>query len=365
MKVLHIIQRRQLRGAEIFACQLSNHLVKDGHEIRIVSLMEGDALLPFSGEVKSLGRPVSKRFLDWKGLKMLRDEIENFQPDVVQANAGDTLKFSVLSRLFFTWKAPIVFRNASTVSLYVKSPYVRQFNSLLLRMVARVISVSEHSMEDFVQVYPHVKDKIEVIPIGINFVEVASKPVTTPYLLHVGGFTFEKNHEGLIRIAKQVLLKHSDLELWLVGDGSLRSRIEALVNESGLRDRIRFLGFREDVLSIMKSAKALLLPSIIEGMPGVILEAQYCETPVVAYDVGGIREVVKSGATGWLIEKGAEAQFAQAIDEAIGSTESGSKIIAQAKTQVLGKFGNSEIARRFIAAYQKVVKPPVVDKFAQ
>src|SRR5688572_23199460 len=111
-----------------------------GHEVNVVSLLPGNAEMPFKGKMIQLGRPLGKRFMDVKGWRELSKHIGQFNPDVVQANAGDTLKYAVLSKLFFGWKVPIVFRNASTISLYMKTTWVRRFNRFLLSRVAYVVS---------------------------------------------------------------------------------------------------------------------------------------------------------------------------------------------------------------------------------
>src|SRR5688572_9238955 len=110
MRILQLIQKSQLRGAELFASHLSNHLIKNGHDVKMVCLQVGAATLPFTGELVQLGRQLNKRFVDVTGWKALANQVKEFKPDIVQANAGDTLKYAVLSKFFFRWKAPIVFR---------------------------------------------------------------------------------------------------------------------------------------------------------------------------------------------------------------------------------------------------------------
>src|SRR5688500_2950713 len=90
LKILQLILKPQLRGAELFACQLSNHLVDAGHEVVIVALMPGTATLPFKGKLVVLGRSASKRLIDIAGWKQLADLIKEFNPDIIQSNAGDT-----------------------------------------------------------------------------------------------------------------------------------------------------------------------------------------------------------------------------------------------------------------------------------
>ncbi len=66
MKILQFIQKPQLRGAEMFASQLSEQLLALGHECKMVTLFKGEASLPFSGEFIHLNRPMNKRLWDWE-----------------------------------------------------------------------------------------------------------------------------------------------------------------------------------------------------------------------------------------------------------------------------------------------------------
>ena len=99
MRILQIIQQKQYRGAEIFACQISSHLINLGHKVEIVSIYDGNALLPFKNKIPTLSSQDSNRYLDLQGWKKLADIIEGFKPDIIQANAADTLKYAVFSKL--------------------------------------------------------------------------------------------------------------------------------------------------------------------------------------------------------------------------------------------------------------------------
>src|SRR5687768_8044683 len=122
MKIFQLIQKPQLRGAEIFACQLSTELSNRGHECVVITLFQGASKLPFAGRIIPLGLSKRTRFVDWRGWKKLADLVKKEEPDILQANAGDTLKYAIISKLIFRWKTKVVFRNASTVSLYIKNP---------------------------------------------------------------------------------------------------------------------------------------------------------------------------------------------------------------------------------------------------
>ncbi|UZH55510.1 glycosyltransferase [Salinimicrobium tongyeongense] len=355
MRILQLINRPQNRGAEIFTCQLSEHLKVLGKEVQVVAVYKGKATLPYEGEIISLNASSTYRFLDLKGWKKLAKIIKSFQPDVVQANAGDTLKYAVFSKFFFGWEAPILFRNASEVGRYLSSTFQKRYNKFLYSNVDHVASVSGASEKDLIGHFPFLTGKTEVIPIGIEKKEnlpVKLRPTSAKHIVHVGGFSFEKNHKGLLRIFALLKKKEHHVHLHLVGDGPLKEQIEVEVKKMGLESYVSFYGFVNNPLSFIKAADVLVLPSIIEGLPGVILEAMFCKTPVVAYNVGGISEVVND-KTGILIEKNKEEEFSEAVVKSL--SQANNSQINEAYNMVVSQFMNKEIALKFVNSYRKIV----------
>lgn len=356
MKTLQIIHKPQNRGAEIFTCQLSDHLSKNGHTVKIVSVFDGKADLPWPKPIESLNANVKKRFMDFKAWKKLAMIIKSFDPAVIQVNAGDTLKYAVLSKTVYNWKQPIVVRNASEVGRYLNSPIQKSINTFFYKRASRVISVSHASKKDIQKHFPFLKGKVEVIPVGLEEmtpVHKDLKPGGKKHIVHVGGFTFEKNHEGLLRIFLKVLEKEPNVHLHLVGDGPERKNIEKKIEELKLEDHITFYGFVNDPLSYISAADILVLPSIIEGLPGVILEAMYCKTPVVAYNVGGISEVLND-ETGILIPKNDEISFTESVLHTL--TKSDLNKVEKAFKMVREHYMNDQIALKFVNSYQKLVE---------
>ena len=343
----------------MFASQLSTHLNAGGHETILVFVFPGTADLPFTGKTYHLNGNSSKKLFDKTAWKKLADIVRHENPDIIQANAGDTLKYAISSKLWFRWKQPVVFRNASTISLYIKSLPAKIFHGFYFRFTDLIISVSSTSAIDFAKLFPKYKNRIVTIPIGIEEprLEHVSKPEKTEdrplRIIHVGGFSFEKNHKGLISIFEKLVKSGYHAGLELVGNGVLKAETEQLVLEKGLQDKVLFHGFRNDAMQLIKQADVLVLPSIIEGLPGVILEAFYCKIPVVAYNVGGISEILINNKTGYLVEKNNEDAFADAIIKTAQGNNT--EIIQNAFNLVNGEYLNTRISKKFLTAYQELI----------
>lgn len=133
-------------------------------------------------------------------------------------------------------------------------------------------------------------------------------------LLVVGNLIARKQHQRLLGAFMSILGEHPSLSLDVVGDGELRPVLEAQVRELGVEEHVRFHGHldKRGVAHMMRAADVLVLPSLWENLPCVLLEAMASGLPVVATRVGGTDEIVDQ-STGELVEPGSEGALADAI----------------------------------------------------
>ena len=366
MRILQIIQKKQLRGAEVFACQLSNNLKALGHDVKVVALLDGDALLPFYDEVEVVGINLKSRFFDYNGWKALAKIIKEYKPDIVQANAGDTLKYASFSKKIFGWNAKLVFRNANKMGDFIDATWKKQFNKWLLKEVDYVASVSEECKLDFIDVFTWPAENISTLPIGVEAANLAiHNPLHErqwesryPVLLSVAGFVPEKNHAALVDIFCEIKSQYQNAALVLIGEGKLQQQILEKCKVIGIADDVWFAGKRNDVAAFMQHCSALLMPSLIEGLPGVILEAFANDLPVVAYNVGGIPEVIIDGKTGYLVAKNNEPEFVIKVNTLLSLPKDQLFAIKQnARALTLTTYNNHTIASKFEDAYKSLIAP--------
>jgi glycosyltransferase involved in cell wall biosynthesis len=149
---------------------------------------------------------------------------------------------------------------------------------------------------DEVGVIPNVTGGLRVEPAG----EVEGEP---GYLLFAGRLRVRKGVEVLLEALGELRRRVPGITLRIAGDGEHRTRLERTAAELGLAEAVSFLGTCDAsrVRALLRGAAALVVPSIYEGMPLVVLEAMEAGVPVVASRVSGIPEVVVEGETGWLV----------------------------------------------------------------
>ena len=125
-------------------------------------------------------------------------------------------------------------------------------------------------------------------------------PPAAPVVGSVFRFEEEKRPLFWLETAAIVARRFPEARFVLFGQGSMRSRMTETANRLGLRDRLLMPGVREDVLSAISVFDVFVLTSAGEGLPNVLLEAQWVGTPIVTTDVGGAREAVFEGQTGFV-----------------------------------------------------------------
>jgi glycosyltransferase involved in cell wall biosynthesis len=166
--------------------------------------------------------------------------------------------------------------------------------------------------------------KIHVLYVGVSamFLEHGPVPVpSTPRLVNIGRIVEQKGQSILIQAAARLRDRGCDFELVIVGDGAMRGEIEQLVDRFDLRDRVRITGYlsNQGVLAELLAARALVLPSFAEGLPGVFFEALALGRPVISTYIAAHPELIEPGTNGWLVPAGAIEPLVDAMSEALAA----------------------------------------------
>ena len=117
----------------------------------------------------------------------------------------------------------------------------------------------------------------------------------------IGRLEPQKGHKYFLEAIKLLNNKYSDVRFVIAGEGSLRQELEQQVNSLGIKNRIEFLGYRKDIVNLLQEIDLLVLPSLYEGLPLVVLEAGAMGKPVIATNVDGSPEVIINKETGLII----------------------------------------------------------------
>lgn len=172
------------------------------------------------------------------------------------------------------------------------------------------------------------RTRCHVIPNGVDFARFAPGgfatrkstrrrlgiPADAFLWLTVGSLHAQKDHQGLLRAASRLRDRHSRLRIAIAGDGPLREPLRLMTRELALENVVDWLGLRHDVPDLLAATDAFVLSSRWEGSPNALLEALAGGVPVVATDVGGVRELLEDGRSGLLVPAGDIEALAMSMD---------------------------------------------------
>lgn len=170
-----------------------------------------------------------------------------------------------------------------------------------------------------------------------------------------GRLSPEKGHRYLVEAVAELGSDGPEAVFAFCGDGVCRRELESLADRLGVAGRCRFLGFRHDLKRIFHAMDLLVLPSLTEGLPNVILEAFACAKPVVATAVGGVPEIVEDGVNGVLVPPRRPDLLARAIRSCLADPQRLRAMGARGREKVRSEFTFEKQAERLEAIYDEVL----------
>jgi glycosyltransferase involved in cell wall biosynthesis len=228
------------------------------------------------------------------------------------------------------------------------------------RISSRIICVAEAVRNEALRLGIAAPEKLEVIHNGIDpsrwpadrraAAGAEGRPCTA---IFVGRLDRQKDPQTLVEAWSRLPGPH---RLEVVGDGPLRPALEAMVRRLDLQERVRLHGAQDDVARRLGNADLLVLPSRWEGCPLVVIEAMMSGLPVVATDVGGVRELVVDGATGFLVSSGAPDALAAALGRLILDPALRVRMGTDGRARALERFTEARMLAQTGAVYERVLR---------
>lgn len=164
----------------------------------------------------------------------------------------------------------------------------------------------------------------------------------------------EKALDVLVRAAALVMADFPRLRVVIAGDGEDRARLETVIDQLGLEERVLLTGARTDVPDILAAIDVAVLSSDYEGSPLSILEFMDAGKPIVATRVGGVPELIDDGVHGVLVPPGDEAGLASAIGAVLRDPRGGSEMGARARERCRREFSLDSTAERLQQLYEQL-----------
>ncbi|WP_435950471.1 glycosyltransferase [Psychrobacter sp. DM8] len=359
MKILMVITSLGIGGAEKVVTSLADQLVGLGHEV-IIAYLTGEALItPKQDSIKLINLNIDSARGLINGSIKLRKLIKDFKPDVVHSHL---VHANILCRML---------RPTTTIPKLISSAHNTneegRFRMSAYRLTDKFTdistNVSEEAVEAFVEQNAVQPGRMLTVHNGISTIEFNYSDKnrtkvrdeldvvnTDQLIVAVGRLNEPKDYPNLLSAIKVLSKKHQNITLAIAGDGPHLQALQRQTIKLGLNNKVRFLGIRKDIPSLMSAADVFVLPSAWEGFGLVVAEAMACERVVVATDCGGVREVV--GDAGFLVPPRDSLKLANALEEALElDSEERLRLGKEARNRVLEHYSLAAATQKWLHLY--------------
>lgn len=376
MRIVHLTASAFLGGPERQMLGLAAALPAE-YASTFLSFSEGGRCRPFLAAARTAGFDAAELAHDTPNLRAAVRELAAF----LRGNFTDVLvthgyKSNLLGRPAARQAGvPIVSVSRGWTGENLKVWCYETVDRVHLRLMDRVVCVSA-GQADRVRRFGVPPERVRVIRNAARL-RAFSHPDTAkraalrelaggggPIILGAGRLSPEKGFAVLVEAAGHLVRQQPAARLVVCGDGPDRAMLERRVAACGLRDRVRFPGFRSDLDGLLPWADVVVLPSLTEGLPNVALEAAAAGVPVVATAVGGTPEVVLNGQTGFLVPANDPVSLAARLGDLLRHADWARAFGAAARRRVEQHFSFEGQARAYQALFAELVPSAVVPRAA-
>jgi len=361
IKILYVIARLNIGGPAEHVILLASRLKKKGYEPILAKGQVGcgeeemSDLLIREGvtpvEISGLGRELSWRD-DWSAFFQIRQLIRRFQPDIVHTH---TAKAGTLARLAARSAGVPILLHTFHGHVFrgyfgrIKTACFLLIERLLATLTDCIVTVGERQRREILEFGISSPEKVVSIPLGLElepfwqnpelvglFKEELGLDRETRLVGVIARFAPIKGHRIFLDAVPKILNVLPRTHFVFVGDGELRERLKNQAERLRIAHAVHFVGYRRDLPKIYASLDLVVLPSLNEGLPTVLIEAIAAGCYAVATDVGSVGDLIRTEDAGILIPPGSPAALAKAV---IRSLKEGRIPAEQEQRRVLQEYG--------------------------
>ena len=372
---------------------LSHKLVKDGHEVTVVTYKDGNALDYEDDKGVKVYRVNNymispNNFIDWImqlnfNMVAKASQIINEQGKFDCIHAHDWLVAYAAKTLKNSYEIPIVATIHATESgrnsgIHDETQrYINDSEWMLTYEATEVIVNSNYMKCEIQRLFGLPFEKISVVPNGVNLNKFSGMDRDYTFrrryamdnekiILFMGRLVYEKGVQHLISAMPKILKGYNDAKLIIAGKGGMLDELKAQVEAMGLGQKVYFTGYlnAKQVSKMYKCADVSVFPSTYEPFGIVALEAMLAGVPTVVSDVGGLNEIVEHGVDGMKSYAGNPNSLADSILALLFNPQLCDSIAKKARAKVKNEYSWTKIAQDTHFIYQKAICQTMAERQA-
>lgn len=349
VNILHISRTMDIGGAEKIVYQLATDLRENFDNVHVAST-GGLWEVPLKEN-----NVVHHKILD----------VESKEPKTVMKN------FTLLYRIIRKNKITIIHTHHRMAAFYVR---------ILKKFIPNIrhIYTAHNIFDNKLKMYRYSLEGAEIVAVGDGvkknvYKDVGVSNVTVIYnaiplkednskvddiintsSIKLGFIGRLSEQKGLLYLIEAMnILKNKPIKLFLAGSGELQNLLEEKVKEFEIKEKVQFLGYRNDTISVINSCDFMVMPSLYEGLPLTLIEYFQHSKTVVATDIPGITEVVQSGKNGILVPAKNSEKLAEAILKLAEDKNLKKRLEEQVKSAYEEKFSYDKFKNSYLKIYRE------------
>jgi glycosyltransferase involved in cell wall biosynthesis len=365
--IAHVIHSLPADGAEQLLLDLVRGTDRSRFRPVVIGVAAGGPLAPEMERAGARVHVAGKRWkLDWSVLGRIAAILEAERAAIVHTHlfTGD-----VWGRLAgLRARVPVHFSTLHNVTTN-ETWLARRIQRRLARRVDRVIACSPEVAASYIGAGIVPREKVLTISNGVDTARFRGAPPMAEARAALGldaargrvvgvvaRLSPQKGHEVFLRAARRVrAAAGAGVQFAIVGDGPLRRSLEEQARALGLGEAVRFLGLRRDIPRVFAALDVVVLPSLWEGLPFVVLEALAAARPLVATAVGGVPAIVHDRVTGRLVPPGDDLALATAILHLLSCPEDARAMAESGRALVERDYSLTTMARKYERAWAEAL----------
>ena len=357
LKILQIISGGNVNGAVTYCKFLSEQLERFGHEVTVLCRPDGWLQQHLRPSIEVVESDFSRRPLE---LRRVAKWIREHRFDVMHSHMSSAHFFGVLMRLM-TGTPVVATAHQCSLQLHWRLNHHVIANSDATAVYQRKINWVPESKLTTVHCFTDLERFTNTTPDAVRWVQNEMRIKDRDFVVGVvGDVVARKGHLYLFKAIEQIVASVPNFKLVLIGrfhrDQSYVKRLRSLQRKPALRNRVKWLGIRENVQDFMGAFDLAVVPSVEEPLGLVALETMATGTPVVATNTGGLPEIIQPNVTGLLVPRKNPNELARAVIKMAHDAEMRQRMGEHGRRFVQENFNPEDLARKVERVLSNQVK---------